>query len=137
MQIKPQEVLFTKQMAPNFLARLLMNGLGLWIAAQLSANIDYSDNLWVIVIAALIFSIVNAIIRPILIILALPAIILTLGLFMLVVNGFMVWLVSTLYPPFEVRTFGAAVIAAILVWIVNYGLSIFFSRHVEVRYERK
>jgi putative membrane protein len=137
MAINPTEVFFTKHMAPNFLARLLMNGLGLWIAARLSANIDYQNSLWVIAVAALIFSIVNAIIRPTLIILALPAIVLTLGLFMLVVNGCMVWLVSTLYPSFEVKTFGAAVIAAILVWIVNYGLSVFFSRHVEVRYERK
>lgn len=134
---KKQDIVFTKQQAPGFLARLVMNGLGLWIAARLSENIDYQENFWVIVVAAIIFSVANAILRPIIIILSLPAIILTLGLFMLVVNGFMVWLVSTLYSPFEVKTFGSSVLAAIIIWLVNYGLSIFFSRHVEVRYQRK
>lgn len=115
------------------MARLLANAIGLWVAARLSRNIDYNDSLLVIGVAALIFSFFNAILRPILIILALPAIILTLGLFMLVVNGVVVWLVSALYPPFEVRTFGAAVLAAIIVWLVNYGLSIFFYDQTEVK----
>jgi putative membrane protein len=121
-------VAITKSTGPRFVVRLLINALGLWIAARLSRNIDYQDSLAVIAVAALIFSLINAVLRPIVIILSLPAIILTLGFFMLVINGFMVWLVSVIYPSFEVRTFGAAVMAAIIIWIVNYGLSVFFSR---------
>lgn len=126
----PEVQVITRRTAPRFVARLLMNALGLWIAARLSRNIDYQDSLVVIAVAALIFSLINAIIRPLLIILALPAIVLTLGLFMLVINGLMVWLVSALYPSFEVRTFGAAIVAAIIIWVVNYSLSMFFSRQV-------
>ena len=122
-----EEMVLTKATWTRFIARLLMNALGLWIAARLSRNIDYQDSLWVIAVAALLFSVINALIRPIVIIFTLPAVVLTLGLFMLVINGLMVWLVSAIYPPFEVRTFGAAVLAAIIVWIVNYGLSMFFS----------
>lgn len=120
------EVQFTSSSGPRFIARVAMNTLGLWIAARLSTNIEYGDDLLVILVAALIFSIVNVVIRPIVIILALPAIVLTLGLFMLVVNGFMIWLVSQLYGPFEVKTFGAAILGAIIVWIVNYALSMIF-----------
>ncbi len=132
-----QQTFFTKSIGPRFSARLVMNILGLFIAARLSRNIDYQDSLWVVAVAGLIFSLVNAFIRPLVIILALPAIVLSLGLFMLVVNGLMVLLVSKIYPPFEVLTFGAAVWAAIIVWIVNYGLSMFFSREEKVGVSNK
>lgn len=131
-----KEIIFTRATGPRFLARLLMNALGLWVAARLSRNIDYQDSLAVIAIAALIFSVINAVLRPIMIILALPAIVLSLGLFMLVINGLVVWLVGAIYPAFEVRTFGAAVLAAIIVWLVNYGLSIFFAGDKSVRFTK-
>lgn len=120
-----ESVVVTKATWPRFIVRVLANALGLWLAAEISKNIDYDNSVGVILIAALIFSIINAFVRPILVIFTLPAIILTLGLFMLVVNGLMVWLVSALYSPFEVRTFGAAILAAIIVWLVNYALSVF------------
>jgi putative membrane protein len=129
-----KEIVFTKRTGPRFVVRLIANALGLFIAARLSRNIDYEGGLTVIAVAALIFSLINAVLRPLLVILALPAIVLSLGLFMLVINGLMVWLVSALYPPFEVRSFGAAVLAAIIVWLVNYCLSLFFSRDIEVKY---
>jgi len=119
---------FSKGEGPRFITRLVFNGLGLWIAARLSENISYDDSLLVIAIAALLFSVVNAIIRPVVVVLTLPAILLTLGLFMLVINALMVLLVSALYPPFVVDGFLPAVMAAIITWIVNYGLSMFFER---------
>jgi|AntRauTorcE11897_2_1112592.scaffolds.fasta_scaffold00196_13 putative membrane protein len=121
-------IYFSKGEGPRFITRLFFNGLGLWIAARLSENISYDDSLFVIAIAALLFSVVNAIIRPVVVVLTLPAILLTLGLFMLVINALMVLLVSALYPPFVVDGFLAAVMAAIITWIVNYGLSMFFER---------
>jgi len=119
---------FSKGRGPRFITRLLFNGLGIWIAARLSTSITYDDSVVVILVAALLFSIVNAIIRPVVVVLTLPAILLTLGLFMLVINALMVLLVSALYPPFVVSGFGSAVVAAIIIWIVNYGLSMFFER---------
>lgn len=121
-------IYFSKGHGPKFVTRLLFNGLGLWIAARLSVDITYDDSVVVIAVAALIFSVINAVIRPIVVVLTLPAILLTLGLFMLVINALMVLLVSALYPPFVVDGFTAAVVAAIIIWIVNYGLSMFFER---------
>jgi putative membrane protein len=121
-------IYFSKGHAPRFITRILFNALGIWIAARLSTSITYDDSLLVIAVAALLFSIANAIIRPVVVVLTLPAILLTLGLFMLVINALMVLLVSALYPPFVVSGFGSAVVAAIIIWIVNYGLSMFFER---------
>lgn len=104
--------------------RWLLNFLGLWAAAELmTGSIDYNDKLRVLVIAALIFSIVNAVIRPLVILLSLPAIVLTLGLFTLVINAFMLYLVTKIYPSFQLRSFWTAVLATIIIWIVNYLLT--------------
>ena len=89
----------------------------------MSGSINYNDKIRVLVIAALIFSLVNAIIRPLLVLLALPAIVLTLGLFTFVVNAFMLYLVTLVYPSFQLRSFWTALIAAIIIWIVNYLLT--------------
>jgi putative membrane protein len=111
-------------MVRKFTLRWLVNFLGLWAASELmSGSIDYQDHLAVLIIAALIFSIVNAVIRPLVVLLALPAIVLTLGLFTFVVNAFMLFLVTKLYPSFHIRSFWTAVLAAVIIWIVNYLLT--------------
>ena len=127
-QMARSKVYFSKADGPRFITRLAFNGLGIWIAARLSENITYEDSLWVIAVAALLFSVVNAIVRPIVVILSLPAILLTLGLFMFVIHALMVLLVGQLYPSFNVDGFGAALMAAIIIWPVNHGLSMFFER---------
>jgi len=111
-------------MLRKFALRVLVNFLGLWAAAELmTSSIDYNDKLRVLVIAALIFSVVNAIIRPLVVILSLPAIVLTLGLFTLVINAFMLYLVTKIYPSFQLRSFWTAVAATIIIWVVNYLLT--------------
>lgn len=109
-------------MLHSLIVRLLANGLGLWIAAELLAAVDYGDDWVVLLIATVIFFLVNAIIRPIVILLSLPAIIITFGLFTLVVNGLMLYLVTILYPAFSVDTFGAAIITVIIVWVANLAI---------------
>src|SRR4051812_47866616 len=104
-------------MIRKFVLRWLVNFLGLWAAASLLSGIGYQDKLRVLIVAALIFSIVNAFIRPLIIILSLPAIVLTLGLFTFVVNALMLYLVEVLYPRFQVASFGTAILAVIIVWI--------------------
>jgi putative membrane protein len=107
-----------------FILRWLVNFLGLWAAAELmTGSIDYNDRYQVLIIAALIFSLVNAIIRPIIILLSLPAIVLTLGLFTLVINAFMLFLVTKIYPAFHLRSFWTAILATIIIWVVNYLLT--------------
>jgi putative membrane protein len=105
----------------RFLTRWLVSGLGLWIAAGLlSHHINYHDKLRVIIVAGLLLAIINTFIRPIIIIFSLPAILLTLGLFMIIVNGLTVYLVSKLYTPLEITNFWAAILAGMIIGLVNY-----------------
>lgn len=104
----------------RFIIRWLVCGLGLWIAAGLLGEGITYNGMGVIVASGLVLAIVNMLIRPIVILLSLPAILLSLGLFMLVVNGFMVFLVSKLYHPLHIKNFWAAIFAGIVIGLVNY-----------------
>lgn len=104
----------------RFLIRWLVCGLGLWIAAGLLGSIHYDGRFSVIVISGLVLAIINSIIKPMLVILALPAILLSLGLFMIVINGVTVLLASYFYSPLEVNNFWAALFAGIVIGVVNY-----------------
>ncbi|CAN5402359.1 phage holin family protein [soil metagenome] len=107
----------------RFLIRWFVCSLGLWIAAGfLSASISY-DSAGAIVIAGLILAIINIVIKPLLIILSLPAILLSLGLFMIIINGLTVYLASRLYSPLEITSFWAAVFAGMVIGLVNYLVS--------------
>ena len=111
-------------MIRRFILRWLVNFLGLWAAAELiGSRIDYGSKISVLVVAALVFSLVNAFIRPIIVMLSLPAIVLTLGLFTFIVNAFMLYLVTVFYNRFQLHSFWAAVGAAVIIWIVNYLLT--------------
>ena len=108
----------------RFLLRWFVCSLGLWIAAGLLADrISYQNELKVIVVAGLMLAVINAVIRPILVILSLPAILLTLGLFKVVINGFTVFLVSKIYEPLHVVSFWAAMLAGVIIGLVNYLVS--------------
>lgn len=107
-------------LAKNFILRWLVNFLGLWAAATLVSGIDYNGRLRVLIWAALIFSIVNVVLRPLVVLLTLPVIALTLGLFMLVINAFMLYMVTFLYPKFTITSMRSAILAVIIIWGVNY-----------------
>src|SRR5882762_8650563 len=99
-------------MLRQFLLRWMVNFFGLWTAATLlDGTITYQEHLRVLILAALIFSIFNGLIRPLVVILTLPAIVLTLGLFTLVINAFMLYIVTKIYPSFQLRSFWTAVVA--------------------------
>lgn len=105
----------------RLLVRWVVCSLGLWIAAGLlGSRVTYESRIGVIVIAGLVLAIINAVLRPIIIILSLPAILFSLGLFMLVINGFTVYLASKLYTPLHVTNFWAAMLAGIIIGLVNY-----------------
>ncbi len=74
----------------------------------------------VIIIAGLVLAIINTFIKPIVVILSLPAILFSLGLFMIVVNGLMVYLASTLYSGLQISGFGTAMLAGLVIGLVNY-----------------
>ncbi len=109
-------------MLKRFLLSWGANFVGLTIAALLLSGIQYQDKIRVLVIASLIFGLVNAFLRPIVVLFSLPAIMLTLGLFSLVINTLMLYVTSLLYKPFNITSVWAAVGAVIIVWLVNYGV---------------
>lgn len=105
----------------RLLTRWLVCSLGLWIAANfLSSSISYDSKLRVIIIAGLVLAIINVVIKPILVIFSLPAILLTLGLFMIIINGLTVFIASKLYHPLHITNFWAAVFAGMVIGLVNY-----------------
>jgi len=103
----------------RFLARLLIAAFGLWLAAYLIPGVSYSG--WPsLIIAALLLGLVNAIVRPIVFVLTLPLTILTLGLFLLVLNAAMIGLVAVLLKGFSVDGVGPGILAAIITGLVSW-----------------
>ncbi|MBW2038035.1 MAG: phage holin family protein [Deltaproteobacteria bacterium] len=106
-----------------FIIRLLSNMVAILIIAYLLPRVVRVDSWIAALVAAFILGIVNAVIRPILVFLTLPLTVLTLGLFLLVINGLMLWLVAALVPGFHVNGFWGAVFGSILISIVSWVLS--------------
>jgi putative membrane protein len=106
-----------------FLVRLLVNAAALWVATQLVPGVTYSGEVLPFLGVALVFGIVNSFIRPVAKLLTLPLIIVTLGIFALVVNGLMLWLTSSLSESlglgFHVSGFWAALFGSLVVSIVS------------------
>lgn len=109
-----------------FLFRWVLNSFGLWVAVRLFGSdvsgVTVTRTAWEFLLAGLIFSIINSVLRPITVIFSLPAILLTLGLFILVVNGLMVY-VSLLLAPGISMSFAESILAGILLSLVNYIVS--------------
>ena len=109
-----------KRQFVQFLIRWGLNIAGLFTAAHFLSGITYRNEWHVLLIAALVLSIVNALIKPFVVILSLPALVLSLGIFSVVINGLMVYLAHLIYSPFQVSTFGTAILAGLVVGLVNY-----------------
>ncbi|HEX5274157.1 MAG TPA: phage holin family protein [Candidatus Rubrimentiphilum sp.] len=103
----------------HFIIRLLINAFALWLIAKYVPGFSMTGSIWTPIIAALIFGIVNALVRPIVLLLTLPISILTLGLFVIIVNALMFWLVTWLTPNFKVSGFVPALIGAIIMMVVS------------------
>ena len=123
-------------MLRRFIVTWFFNIVALWVAAELLDGIAYSDNEWVLVIAALVFSLVNIFVKPLVILFTLPLILLTLGLALFFVNLLMLYLTSWLVDDFKVESFGAAILATIIVWVVNAVLEAIFGREERAPRER-
>jgi putative membrane protein len=112
-----------------FLLRWLINAAALWIAIQLVDGIEHRGTWWSLLFVALVFGLLNASIRPLLKLLSLPIIILTLGLFIFVINALMLlmtgWVSGLLNLGFQVDGFWDAFLGGLIVTIVSLLLSIF------------
>ena len=112
----------------SFLIRLFVNAAALWVATRIVPGVTYSGDFLPFLAVALVFGIVNAFIGPVVKLFALPLIILTLGLFALVVNGLLLWLTSALSESlglgFHVSGFWPAFWGAIVMSIISWILSL-------------
>ncbi len=107
----------------DILIRFLLNALALWLTTQIVPGISFTEpGLWPILLAALVLGLVNAFVRPIMVVLTLPLTILTLGLFLLVVNALSLAIVAAL-TPLALAGFGSAVLAALLLTLISTVLS--------------
>ena len=103
----------------------LLNALALLGVAYVMPDI-YVSSIWIAAIAALVIGLANMLIKPILVILTLPVTIITLGLFILVINGVLFWAVGHFLEGFEVKTLMAGIIGAIAYSVISWILSAIF-----------
>lgn len=104
---------------PGFLIRFVISALGLWLAAEVVPGVHIAG-VGTLLLAALLLGLVNAVVRPVLIVLTLPITVVTLGLFLLVVNAAMLGLVALLLPAMAIDGFFSAVFGSIIVSIVSW-----------------
>jgi putative membrane protein len=106
----------------GFLIRAVVNALAIWLATVIVPGIE-ARSVTTVIVAALVLGLVNAIVRPVLLVLTLPLTLVTLGLFLFVLNALCLWLTSAVVPGFDVRGFWPAfwgsLIVSALSWAVN------------------
>ena len=111
--------------------RILINAAALWAATKLVPGVSFDGSWTTLLIVALVFGVLNVCIKPILIVLTFPLLLLSLGLFTFVINALMLWLTSAasnaLGLGFHVSGFFAALFGALVVTIVSFMLSLFVS----------
>lgn len=108
-----------------FVIRWLLNTFGLWLAMRLfgpGTGGEVDANILIMLTAGLVFSIANSVLKPIIVILSLPAILLSLGLFMLVVNGIMVYISLSIVSALKM-TFLHSILTGIILSLINYIVS--------------
>jgi putative membrane protein len=115
----------------RFLLKWFVTTISIFIVANVFGLI-YIENLGVLILAALLLGILNAFVRPMLLILTLPINIVSLGLFTLVINGFLLYVVAGLVSGFEVTSFWKALLAATLISIVNAMINILIHKEPKV-----
>jgi putative membrane protein len=121
----------------GFIFRAVIAALGLWLATIWVSGIRI-DTPTTLVLAGLLLGVVNAVVRPVAVILTFPFTIVTLGLFLLVVNGAMLALVAGLLPGFHIEGFGRAMLAAIIVSVTSWIGSLLIGSDAKVEvYRRK
>jgi putative membrane protein len=103
----------------GFMLRVVTVALGLWLATKLVSGIEVREG-WTLLAAALLLGIINAVVRPIAIILTLPLSILTLGFFLLVINAAMLGLVSWLLDGFEIAGFWSALFGSVVISVTGW-----------------
>ena len=119
------------------ITRLIVVALSLWLASELVPGIEVQGG-WTLMGAAILLGLVNAVVRPVLVVLTLPFTILTLGLFLLVINAAMLGLVAAMFDGFTIESFWSAILASLIISIIGWLASWLIGPrgHVEVLVRR-
>ncbi len=124
-----------KQQFAIFIIRWVLNAVGIWVAIKLLGsgydNVDVAAGVGGFLLASFIFSVVNSFIKPLLVVISLPAILFTLGLFTIIVNGVLVYISLGLAPGLSM-SFGNSIITGIILSLINY----IVSAAIEIRAEK-
>ena len=122
----------------GFVIRMLVTAVGLWIASLIVGRMEFAGFWWLLG-AALLLGLVNAVVRPLILLLTLPITILTLGLFLLVVNAAMLGLVAAILPGFTLGGFFPAIAGSIVVSLTSWLSSWFIGPRgrIEIMYTRQ
>lgn len=124
-----------KQQFAIFIIRWVLNVVGIWVAIKLLGsgydNVDVTAGVGGFLLASFIFSVVNSFIKPLLVVISLPAILFTLGLFTIIVNGVLVYISLGLAPGLSM-SFGNSIITGIILSLINY----IVSAAIEIRAEK-
>jgi len=113
----------------NLIVRWAICSFGLWIAAGLfSGSVSFENKVSAVIIAGLVLALINVTLKPLLVVLSVPFIVVTLGLFMILINGATVYVASKLYEPLNVSNFGGAIITGMVIGLVNYLVTAILNR---------
>jgi putative membrane protein len=113
--------------------RWAFNVAALFVAAWILSGVSYGNDWWTLLIAAIVFTLANAFVKPVLAVLSIPFIVVTLGIFYFLINVLMLYITDWLVNDFEIKTFWWAVLGAIIVSIVNGILHVIFGDPGEQR----
>jgi putative membrane protein len=103
----------------GLITRLVVVALGLWLASELVPGIEVHGG-WTLIGAAILLGVVNAVVRPVLVVLTLPVTVLTVGLFLLVINAAMLGLVAAMFDGFTIESFWSAVLGSLIISIMGW-----------------
>jgi putative membrane protein len=109
----------------GFILQAFMAAAGFWVSSKILPGV-HVDSVSSLIAAGLILGIINAVVRPILVLLTLPLTLVTLGLFLLVVNGITVWLVTKFLHGVQIDSFGQAILTAVIICVTSWIASAVF-----------
>jgi len=106
-------------------SRIIINSIAIYTAVQLVEGIDLTVNFYNLVLAGLLLGIINTFIKPVITLLSLPFVLLTFGLFTIIINVGLLFMMTHLIPSFEIASFWSGFLGVIIISLVNYILSKF------------
>jgi putative membrane protein len=117
----------------GLVVRWVLTALALWLTSQLLRGIEL-QGAGAVFVAALVLGVLNAFLRPLVLLITFPINLVTLGLFTLVINGLMLWLTSGVVKGFEIHGFWSAVLGALLLSVISFLLNLFVSDSGRIQY---